>query len=513
LQEFEAGIIIFTESPLAEVFISYRHVRPDQVLAAELAKHLAAHRISYFVDSQLRIGDKWIKVIERELQACQSLVVLLSSESIRSDMVRHEVKLAHGWSKRILPVRVGYDGALPYDLGAYLDPIQYELWRPGEPFDTICGAIVDGIRGRWTHNEIELSPEAIRRLGEATEGQGAPLPCADPRLETGALKLDSPFYARRAADEQAERLVRQPGETILIKGPRQVGKTSLAARAQAHAESNGQRTCYIDFQSIDEKRLRDSSTLLPYLAARMARDFRTTVKPSDVWDETLGDTDSFTDFLQQAVLATADAPVVVCLDEVDSVFKYPYRDNFFGMLRGWHNRRARDPIWNRFNLLIVHSTEPALFIRDLNQSPFNVGTILRVADFNRDELRLLNARHGSPLKSAEELERLIRLVGGHPYLVRQALYTLFQDKLTIGYLERTAADDRGPFSDHLRRLLWSLRDNVHLRKSLKRVLTGRGCESEDDFQRLRASGVIAGESRQTARLRCDLYAIYLREHL
>jgi hypothetical protein len=69
--------------------------------------------------------------------------------------------------------------------------------------------------------------------------RGAPLPSADPRLETGALKLDSPFYVRRPADEAIERLVRQHGETILVNGPRQVGKTSLAARAQAAAQANG----------------------------------------------------------------------------------------------------------------------------------------------------------------------------------------------------------------------------------------------------------------------------------
>jgi hypothetical protein len=103
---------------MADVFISYRHVRPDQDLAAELKNYLNENRVSHFIDTELRISQNWIEVIDRELRACQSLVVLLSSESIRSDMVRHEVKLAHQWNKRIFPVRVDYDGALPYDLSA-----------------------------------------------------------------------------------------------------------------------------------------------------------------------------------------------------------------------------------------------------------------------------------------------------------------------------------------------------------------------------------------------------------
>jgi hypothetical protein len=253
-------------------------------------------------------------------------VVLLSADSIRSDAVRYEVKLAHEGKKRIFPVRVDYDGALPYDLGYYLDRFQYKLWREGESFALICGAIVDGIRGNWAQNGLEPSPEALRRLGEVTELRGAPLPSADPRLETGGLKLDSPFYVRRAADKSVESLVHEPGETILVKGPRQVGKTSLSARAQAAAQVNGQQTCYIDFQLIDAARYSDFGVLVKYLAARLAKEFDTSIKPKDVWDEMLGDADSLTDFMERAVLAGREKPVLVCLDEVDNVFNYAYRD-------------------------------------------------------------------------------------------------------------------------------------------------------------------------------------------
>jgi hypothetical protein len=504
---------------MADVFISYRHVKPDEQLAGALKDYFTECRVSHFIDTGLRIGENWIEVIDRELRVCQSLIVLLSAESIRSDMVRHEVKLAHQWNKCIFPVRVDYDGALPYDLGAYLDSIQYKLWRNGEPFASVCAAILDGIRQGSdqdrSRDRIEPSAEALRRLGEITELRGAPLPSADPRPETGGLKLDSRFYVRRAADETIERLVTRPGETMLIKGPRQVGKTSLAARAKAAAERKGQKVCYIDFQLIDESRLRDSRALFRYLAARLAKEFQTALKPEDVWDEMLGDADSLTDFIQEAVLpgARRETAVVLCFDEVDNVFKYEYRDSFFGTLRAWHNRRATHPVWNSFNLLIAHSTEPSLFIRDLNQSPFNVGTVVRLGDFDRDEILWLNSSHGCPLQCAEDVERLIRLVGGHPYLVRQAFYAMTARANTIGDLEQIAVCDDGPFGDHLRRYLWVIRQNEVLRKALRQAIGGRVCESEDDFQRLRAAGLVAGESRTTARARCELYERYFKEHL
>jgi hypothetical protein len=98
---------------MADVFICYRHVKPDEDLAAELGNYFTKHRVSHFIDTGLRIGQNWIEVVDRELRACQSLIVLLSSESIRSDMVRQEVRLAYQLNKRIFPVRVvlGQNGA------------------------------------------------------------------------------------------------------------------------------------------------------------------------------------------------------------------------------------------------------------------------------------------------------------------------------------------------------------------------------------------------------------------
>src|SRR5262245_59068965 len=110
---------------MPEIFISYRHVQPDERLAAELAAYLEGRGVTCFIDTGMQIGVRWIEEIDRQVRACHSMVVFLSVESIRSDMVRKEVAVAHHLGKKIFPVRVDYDGALPYDLGAYLDPIQY----------------------------------------------------------------------------------------------------------------------------------------------------------------------------------------------------------------------------------------------------------------------------------------------------------------------------------------------------------------------------------------------------
>lgn len=80
---------------MTQVFISYRHISPDQDLAGFIEGYLKRHGFAVFIDSQLLVGDEWADEIKRQLIASQHFVVLLSQESIRSHMVRKEVELAH----------------------------------------------------------------------------------------------------------------------------------------------------------------------------------------------------------------------------------------------------------------------------------------------------------------------------------------------------------------------------------------------------------------------------------
>jgi hypothetical protein len=515
------------QSLVPKVFISYRHVEPDQRLAVALADHLQASGFSVFIDQQMLTGTKWVEEIERQLRSSDFLVVLLSKESIRSAMVRQEVKLAHELSRRpgryfkILPVRVNFLGALPYDLGAYLDPINYAIWKNGEPIDAIGNQILAAInlsralpQSGKTEDE-KHAPAAIQDLAEATEGAGAPLPSADPRflLESGAVKFDSPYYIRRESDERFEELIGVNGQTIIIKAPRQFGKSSLLSRADVSAAQHQQQAFYFDFQFVDSEHLHSLDNLMLYIARKLARHFRTLVKPEQFWNGGLGAKDNITDFIEEALLAEASAPILFLLDEVDRLFNSSFRDDFFSTVRGWHNLRARRSCWNNLNLVIAHSTEPHLWIQDFAQSPFNVGAHIRLDGFNRDQISALNDKYGRRLKDPDEIQSLFDLVGGHPFLIRQALYMVFSNQWSMSQLEVEAPSDTGPFGDHLRRFLWLLGDDRDLRASVVQILRNRQCDDEKHFQRLSAAGLARGETRNEARMRCRLYHDYFSKHL
>ena len=58
-----------------------------------------------------------------------------------------------------------------------------------------------------------------------------------------------------------------------------------------------------------------------------------------------------------------------------------------------------------------------------------------------------------------------------------------------------------------------LQPNKELRGALKTVLKHGHCADEGHFQRLKAAGLVADETRNAARMRCQLYEIYFKDRL
>jgi hypothetical protein len=468
----------------------------------------------------MHVGTRWIKEIELQIKSSQFFVVLLSKDSILSDMVRCEVELPHTLATNnklvILPVRIALS-ALPYDLAAYLNPIQYTVLGLGESYEPVCNQIIAAIEHftalpeQATDAEMGWLPDQIRALADLTDAIAAPPPTADPRLETGAMSPSSPFYMARAADAIAVRELGRGGTTVIIKGPRQSGKSSLLARICSSARRNNQRLCYVDFQLMDDAQLNSLRTLLRCLAWKIARFFRTSVKP-EPWDETLGDKEVLTGFIEDSVLGDGE-PAIFIFDEVDRVFDYPCRDDFFALIRAWHNRRATQNNWERVDIVLAHSTDPSLWIQDVNQSPFNVGERVQLEDFDADQIAALSHRHRLRLSRDRDIVKLMTLVGGQPYLIRQALYTMATRQWPVSTLNDVAIEERGPFGDHLRQFRWKLHRNERLRVAIAQILQRGACHDDRDFQKLKAAGLVRGESCHSGQMRYELYDRYFRTQL
>ena len=331
----------------------------------------------------------------------------------------------------------------------------------------------------------------------------------------GALPLHSILYISRSGDDEFCHAIARHDSIVLVKGARQVGKTSLLARGLEAARMVDAHVLLIDFQHFGPAAFESTAKLLLAMAELIAYQIELPSPPHENWNDLLSPSSNFERFLRREVLAGDESHFVLALDEVDRLFTHEYASEIFGLFRSWHNLRALDPNgpWSRLTIAIAYAAEAHLFISDLNQSPFNVGTRLTLRDFTREQLAELNDRYGGPLIDAEQIARFQQLVGGHPYLAQRGLYEISKRNASLAALEQSAEHDDGPFGDHLNRLLISLRQDQNLLQELRGFLLLGSTLSNGAFYRLRSAGVLSGDAADEPRPRCDLYARYLKKHL
>lgn len=508
-----------------------RNAQPDEELLNLLEPQLRQRGHTVFIDRHLEMGVDWAKEIEKQIRLADAVVLLLSADSVRSEMLGFEVEHAHEAAQlqhgrpHLLPVRVNYTGPLPEPMGGILAPIQYYLWEGHHDDEGLVTELLDALRhlppAEPTAVQLPAKGQRLTPLPVPPPVQPATVPAGLPAtplaLESlgGAMPLDSEFYLVRPADAELQNAIGRHDSIILLKGARQMGKTSMLARGLQFARQQGARVAFIDFQKLNAVNLQNVNNFYLTLAESLADQLELSVLPSDVWDARRGPNINFERFLRREVLDRLKAPLVWGLDEVDRLFVCPFGSEVFGLFRSWHNERALDPTgpWAALSLAIAYATEAHLFITDMNQSPFNVGTRLALEDFLPIQVAEMNRRYGQPLKDPEDLTRFVRLVGGHPYLVRRGLHELATTRIHLGVFETQAPRDEGIYGDHLRRILVLLAKDAALTDVVRGILKDQPCPTPESFYRLRSAGVIMGNSPAEARPRCRLYAMYLRRHL
>jgi serine/threonine-protein kinase len=511
----------------ARVFISYRSQDPDLTLAQQFYEALkAAGHEAFMAGESIRLGENWPERIDRELERCDYFLLLLSEKSATSEMVTEEVRRARELRDRrsehkpiILPIRVNFpiDSPLNYDLRGYLQRIQQREWKSPADTPVILQEILRLLSSGEAPPPVEPPQTAVPVVDSPDR---PPLPVAEPevyREPGGSVPLTSGLYVERPPIEvDCYEEILQSGALIRIKAPRQMGKTSLMARILNHAKEQGYQTIPITLQRADSALLSDLDRFLRWFCEQVGRRLKRLNQLGEYWSG-YGSKDKCIAYFEECLLEELDVPLVIGLDEVDRVF--PHReiaDDFFALLRSWYEfARYGDmnsELWEKLRLVVVHSTEVYVPL-DINQSPFNVGKNVELPEFSSEQVQDLAGRYGLGW-STHQVEPLMTLVGGHPYLVRKALYHIRRKDAILEELEQTAPTEAGIYSDHLRRHLWNLRQYPKLAEAFRQVVIKNKpveLDAESAFK-LDSMGLVTLQGNDVTP-RCDLYRYYFRAHL
>jgi hypothetical protein len=138
---------------------------------------------------------------------------------------------------------------------------------------------------------------------------------------------------------------------------------------------------------------------------------------------------------------------------------------------------------------------------------------LQLPYFTEEQILALAQRHGLDWTDSPDAERLMAMVGGHPYLVRLAFYHLCQNALTLDRLLQEAPTIAGIYKDYLRSFWVTLQEYPELAVALKQVVKSeQGVELDPIVAcKLLSMGLIHIDNNRCT-LSCELYRLYFGSH-
>ena len=332
---------------------------------------------------------------------------------------------------------------------------------------------------------------------------------SDLEFPEGLVKVDSTFYVERPPIEKTcYETVVKPGSLIRIKAPLQMGKSSLMVRILHHAAQQNFHQVTLDFQLADSKIFSDLDLFLKWFCLTVGRKLNLPNKLDKYWDDLFGSKISCTDYFEKYILIEIDRPLVLAFEEVNLIFSHPnIAGDFFSLLRAWHEEAKNNPLWKQLRVILVHSTEVYIPL-NINQSPFNVGLAIELPEFSEQQVLDLAKRHQLDWDS-HHVNQLMAMLGGHPYLIRVALYHLATQQITLKQLLQQAPTEAGFLGNHLRRHRSNLEQQTELANAMEKAISSFHpvrLESVAMFK-LHSMGLVTLKGNEITP-RCELYRQY-----
>lgn len=219
-----------------DVFISYSSHNKEWV-REWLVPQMKNAGLTVCIDHEtFEPGAPSITEIERAVLQSRKTVVILTPEYLQSEWTEFENILVQtsdpaAHQRRLVPMLL-----VRCELPLRMRALTSLDFTRSEAHTEMLARLATAIRRRTPQSRPSQPVTAV------------PLPFAVP---TGALSPESPLYVERSHDQRMRQQVTRGGSTTIVEGARQMGKTSLLARAVAYARTQQYTIVDFHFQGID----------------------------------------------------------------------------------------------------------------------------------------------------------------------------------------------------------------------------------------------------------------------
>ncbi|MBW4617572.1 MAG: AAA-like domain-containing protein [Desmonostoc vinosum HA7617-LM4] len=291
----------------------------------------------------------------------------------------------------------------------------------------------------------------------------------------GSLPVTAPSYVKRQADDELFQALLK-GEFCYVLNARQMGKSSLRVRIVDRLQAEGVRSGTIDMTTIGSQQMTSEQWYASVLQSIISS-FRLGVNLRTWWRECshLSPVKRFGDFLSTVLLTEIQQPVVIFIDEIDSVLGLDFPiDDFFALIRACYNKRVEEPIYQRLTFTLLGVATPNYLIADKSRTPFNIGRAIDLQGFRLSEaLPLLPGLQGTVKQPEIMLRHILEWTNGQPFLTQKLCQLVLNT-----WQDGTIAIPTGQSASWLEKLVrsrlidyWELQDEPeHLRTIAHRLL-------------------------------------------
>ncbi len=335
-------------------------------------------------------------------------------------------------------------------------------------------------------------------------------------ISSEQVETENYYINRPPIEKKSFQEIQQPGALLRIKAPQKMGKSLLLKKIFEYAESKNYSRVRIDLQLLESSILSDSSQFLRWFCQRVSKRLKLEDCLEDYWGGMTPNT-ACTDYFEEYILESLETPLLLGIDNIDRLFSPKFQliaTDFFGLLRSWWSlAQTIGGNWTKLRLIVIYSTEdlPKL---NIYQSPFNIGTEIKLPDFKDKQVQELAFRYGLNW-SNRQIQQLKEQINGHPYLVHEAMKNLkMNPELTLNHLLDKAATDEGIYAHHLQHHWLTLEQEPLLVGQLKTIVEASEpiAISPTYLYKFDSMGLIT-KVKNKVQPRCQVYRQYFRERL